>query len=56
MVYNEIKNRITFEIDITEMLNEVEIVTIKIIKNNKTIRINNYKRRNYAKKRRTYEN
>ena len=57
MVYNQIDDSVTFEIDITNILKEVEMVIIKIIKNNKTIQIKHYKRRNnYVKKRGINEN
>ncbi len=57
MACSKIEDVITFEIDITEMLNEAEMVIIKVIHNNKTIKIDQYKRRNKrVKKRRITEN
>lgn len=52
MAYPKIEDSITFEIDITDILKEVNEVIIKVIKNNKTIKIDYYKRRNkYVKTR-----
>ena len=57
MACSKIEDVITFEIDITEMLLEAETVIIKVIHNNKTIKIDQYKRRNnHVRKRRIIEN
>ena len=56
MVNNEIDDKIVFEIDITEMLREKNLVIVKIIKDGKIIKIDTYKRRKNVNKKRTYEN
>lgn len=57
MACSKIEDVITFEIDITEMLLEAEAVIIKVIHNNKIIKIDQYKRRNnHVRKRRIIEN
>lgn len=57
MAISKIEDTITIEIDITEMLDEAEMVIIRIIKNNKTIKIDKYQRRNNGvKKGRIIEN
>lgn len=57
MAISKIEDTITIEIDITEMLDEAEMVIIKVIKNNETIKIDKYQRRNNGvKKRRIIEN
>ncbi len=57
MVIPKIEDTITFEIDITEMLEVAQMVTIRVIHNNKVINVDSYRRRNKnVKKRRIVEN
>lgn len=57
MANSKIEDVITIEIDITEMLEEAQMVVIKIIQNNKIVKIDEYQRRNNnVKKRRIIEN